>query len=1008
MIFWNKWNKEFKLLYQISLGLLLSSVLFFGFYYVRGIHGAISWETVTDSQKLLLPIESFTKGIFDFNIETDVFIQFQQFIGSNIELNLVSAYIFYGLLMLAIVLMLTVLTYLDNWIYFLGTGIIVVYFIFQQIDVLFTNFAYDYLLKIAPVFFIGGTSYLVYAFRPKDKFTTKIGLFSLVIIIYHLTISFFSPLHHEIFFMMNYGWIAALIISIGFIIFVSFEIVYGFLHVITNSTGTTNNKNGTWHFSIIFLLYMLNLFLQFLKNTRAVDIDILFISPFIIFITSTILGIWGFKERSVMYASKLPFYPLGAFLYIGWAVFAFTTVGLNYLNANDSAIEVFEDAILFTHLGFGLGFFLYVAWNYFEWINSNVKVSKIIYSYGWVSLLFVYLTGIIIVLSMFFYTGMFVFRQTMAGYYNGIADAYWVANNSNLAQKYYQHSVDYEFQNHKGNYCLGVIYLAKQDWFEAAKYFKNATRKQASAFAYANLAQIKLQNTNDLETITDLKDGLAEFPNSGELQNNLALLYEKIKFADSSLVYLQIAEKNMSNKEVALSNKIALLSKYKVKIDEKLPVEHLSSLPLLTNKLVYDQLFGFENNVPFQEKVLVDTILNENKWAYLNNYYNFHARSIDSIGFKRLEVLGNKPENLLFKTDINFISALSNYYAGNHALAMKMIDNLQMSDESKAGFYLNNLGLWALRDGTIRFSADIFQLANDKGNKTALINKAIALSEAGNWQEALQIWNSSSIKDDKELSPIAEKFTKILTLNDFNLVLTSDDAVKYAVLHYKINQIPDEQLGNLFFSFKDKVFQIKAGIDLFEFYFKKSNTERCTEVFDVLKNNIATLNEDQNKKWFEQKLNYLELKNLVLNKIEIKNLEKTNLNFEDDSYKYFIQAIQNEQKGNLSEAKLFYDLAVKKRPFDEDLVLKAASFYAKRMKNHQTSFNLLLDGIILNPYSVLLYKAYCMEAIHFGIPSFAENGLNQLKVLISAEEFKVFKIEFEKEKQVFKQQLELN
>ena len=354
MFFWNTWDKESRIVYLSALSLMGISLIFYFYFYFLGLDSVLEWDIKTTSEPIRIAIDTFTKGIVNFSVEADVYMLTQQFAGGDMILNIPALYIYFAILLFALVIALTTLSFLNNWLYYAGTSIILGYYILQQPNVLFDNFLLNKFLQVLPIFFLGGTSYYFFAFSKKSKFILRLGVFLISSLAYYAVIIFYKGSFIPIVYMVNYAAVVTIVLSLLFIFFIGFEIVYAFLFLISSNKGS-GGKNSTYHFSGIFLMYMVNLILQYLHNTRQIQFELIHISPFLILAVSAILGINGFKERSVMFPKLLPFYPFGAVIYISWAAICFATIGYFFSTGNDPLVELFEDFILFTHIGFGIG-----------------------------------------------------------------------------------------------------------------------------------------------------------------------------------------------------------------------------------------------------------------------------------------------------------------------------------------------------------------------------------------------------------------------------------------------------------------------------------------------------------------------------------------------------------------------------------------------------------------------------------------------------------------------------
>jgi hypothetical protein len=341
------WDKESKIVFFGISVLGILSISAYLFFYFAGIHGNINWEFTNSIDKLRVAVENFSLGIFDFPIEADVNIIFQQFKGGNSQLFPLFDKTYFVIITICIIIIITTLTFLNNWLYYFGITLLLSYFIIQQPDILFFGNDWAILIQICPVLVIGGGSYLFFAFFNSTGFVFRFFSLLFATAVYYFSLIYFSQMPESLLVQMSFGAIIITLISLMFIVWVGFEIIYFFLYLISTPNKGINN-NGTLHFCIISALFLLNLILQYLKNTRQIEIEIFTISPFFILIIAAILGIWGFKERSVMFSKILPFYPFGGVVYLAWGVICFATISHYLYSGNDPMVEVFEDFILYS------------------------------------------------------------------------------------------------------------------------------------------------------------------------------------------------------------------------------------------------------------------------------------------------------------------------------------------------------------------------------------------------------------------------------------------------------------------------------------------------------------------------------------------------------------------------------------------------------------------------------------------------------------------------------------
>ena len=168
-------------------------------------------------------------------------------------------------------------------------------------------------------------------------------------------------------------------------------------------------------------------------------------------------------------------------------------------------METFEDVILYSQIGFGVMFFIYVIANFSPLLLKNMKVSKIAYQKQDPSVFCLQdrrPCGIWIYFLQFIFSSYY---QSMAGYYNYVGDLFMIENRLDLAEEYYNEASTYEYQNHRSNYAMATLSRMKNDRYEEAFYFRNALLKIPSEFSYVNLSNIYLKNDQYFDGLFELK-----------------------------------------------------------------------------------------------------------------------------------------------------------------------------------------------------------------------------------------------------------------------------------------------------------------------------------------------------------------------------------------------------------------------------------------------------------------------------------------------------------------------
>ena len=95
----------------------------------------------------------------------------------------------------------------------------------------------------------------------------------------------------------------------------------------------------------------------------------------------------------------------------------------------------------------------------------------------------------------------------------------------------------YDGRNFRSYYSLGGMALERDNRVAAKIFFEDAVQKVKSPYGYANISDLFLKDDKYFEAIFALQEGIGNAPESGELYNNLALLYNK---TDIETVFISI------------------------------------------------------------------------------------------------------------------------------------------------------------------------------------------------------------------------------------------------------------------------------------------------------------------------------------------------------------------------------------------------------------------------------------------------------------------------------------
>jgi hypothetical protein len=736
--FWKNFQKPTFTLYLFALIVLSISLIIFGLAYFRGLENVIHWDVLSELNDLPIVLDQFKISADEtLSIPAKAITVTEQFVASPMAINTLGNYVFLGLFILGFLLILSALSALRRFWYLVFMGSVILLIVTFNFGSVF-NFANNYINLIFIVLY-AGTSYFFHAFRPDIDILKRFFTYFLITILLGFSIAKFSTVEHPFLLLASYRTSGAMLLSIGFIFWVSYEIINGFLIISTSS----KSSNSLFNLLIISLIYLSNVLLVLLYNNKIIDWNMIYISPFLLLIISTILGIWGFRQREHLSREIMDFEESGSFIYVGLGIITLATCGLAFATANDPMIEVMEDAVTYSHLAMGITFLAYIILNFGYLFRQGLEVYKVIFKPNRFSLWFFRILALIIVGGLLLPKNFFPVTQFSTAYYNGLGDYYTTEKDYKFAEIQYKLALNYEPRNHKTNYALASLALLQGDNETAGVYFRKALAKNPSEFAYEALGRSIYDNDKFFETIFVLKEGLQKFPKSGELQNNLAYLYNKSKLIDSTVIYYELATKNAHKSEVPASN---LMAFWATNADEKVANNILNDMKDLkynsyqANVLALKSKIGSNNNSnkDWEGKFSADSTLNASDFAWVYNHALAQKSAGNPLPFRRLSEL---EDNESLSEDLLFANVIQDYYKGDKLLAFQNLQLWAMGDSTdKKGKYYGMLLNTFLKKETLRTSDNVANFSTiaeaEKVLKQNPLNEAVV-------EKAVQLYNQN-------------------------------------------------------------------------------------------------------------------------------------------------------------------------------------------------------------------------------------------------------------------------
>ncbi|UII29275.1 hypothetical protein LVD15_12855 [Fulvivirga maritima] len=984
-LFWKDWPKPLKTIYYILLTLALASILWFAFNYIIGAEGAIGWETLAKTERVKVLIDSFKLGPFTLSTADDNILFLQTFTSPEVHVNAFSYYWLLGITVLGMVVFITIVSDLSNFWFFVGLTIFLGILVNFKFEILLLMGSSDKWGLIIAIICYLPISYYFNRINNTISFTTRLTIYTVITLALGIGIYFTAEVDKPFLYMATYGVINPLLVSLLFIIVVAHEIIAGFVYILTKSN-SASSKNTITHFYVISAIYIVNVVLLYLRERHIVEWDIIYLNLFLLLTISAILGIWGFQQRTVQFKNILNSEFNGALLFIIMFICCFCTIAHFAATFNDPAIEIFRDIIVYSHLGFGIIFLIYITSNFIGPLGNNMQVYKVLYAPTQMPYFTFCFAGLIASSAFLFSAGWKItVNQGYATYYNGIADMHYLNGELTLAEAYYKQGALFGYNNHKSHFMLASISEKKQDDIQAVVNYKQAIAKNPTPQAYANLSSIYNDQDRFFEALFNLNEGLDKFPKHPLLENNLGIVYSKTNITDTALFYLDKAINEPEAKKAAQSNLLALLVKNQIPVNADSLFEELNianDLISINNKLALKNQLREPASSHFSPS---DSVLSFLEASVLYNQSFNHLFAEDSLNSASILALTDNDANASTYEMLSFALSINWYKQNNINDAFRKLNWLANNSPYSEGKYFNTLGLWALEQNAPEIAAKHFKWAEEQYSKEATYNKAIALTEASQIPLAIETWQSLAESGDQKTKEIAATMLTILNPKqpDFNLLPENQ---KYLFLRYQLNYRDTTLFNQLVNGLTDSNYKGQAILDMSKKLWKKDLEEAAVAYYTMLSGLQIT-----DKSLFES-IQWYELKMLAAQG-NVRGLgTKINQGITFDKAhnieRHYYTGLINEASGDTLQARKNYEAIAYMNPFKEEATIAAANFIG--MQDKFEAYNILLNAIEINPNSVRLLKAYILQCARVKLSNYAELSLQDLRALISANAYNSF------------------
>lgn len=969
--FWKSWIADYRRIGYVVAAIVLLSALFMWWHRFDGAGNVVHWIKLQEQKVIDTVVHTFTLGPFRLTVPADSYVILEYFHGSDVVPDTFASYAFLFCLICGATVLITIITTLSRFWFFIGIAFFMMFMISMRLEVLGIFGFYSRIVDAVAIALFAVPAFYFNRLRPTTQLSARLITFLVLWTILGVLVAFASSVDYPFYHLTLTGYATGMIVSILFIIIVAHEIPAGLIYIISQ-----NRSHNLRHFAIIAAIYMGNLMITCLHEIGAISWNFIYLDLYLLLTVSAVLGLWGMKQRESQYAHVFSFEPVGALIYVALATICFGTIGQLLANWNDPALRVIRDAIIFSQTGFGIIFMVYVFSNFIYLLARNMPVHKVLYNPTRMPYFTYQFAGLIAMLAFVFYSNWreYVYH-TVAGFYNTTGDLYALLDNELYAESFYQQGALQAFQNNRSNYALANLSAGRLNFETAHEQYARANGKRPTPFSLINDGNLYIWEGNNHAAIQAYRAGYTRLKGAPVMANNAGFAFAKNRQLDSATYFLNIARANTLTKSSAETNFLAAaaLEEIPLEIDSVLGLFNSTEPGVLANAIALSMATKTTLTEPISP--MTNRQLSLHTATLLNNYTLKNLHSLDTAYLEHAFRLASDSLNSNFSEALKASLALGYYHVGNVSKALEILAELVYVTQSYQGKFNYTMGLWALEQGNYDLAASYFNYADTYNYKEARFYAAIALSEGRQLMKAGVAWDSVAIHQKGDMQAIALQMKKILSL-PATAAANLNDTERYQYCRYRIGLADSLQMNRLIDRFESNDYKAMALLDYSRKYYEAGEIVPAIRYF----RRIGGL--ELTNKVLYNNVQHLELL-LLAHQRDISGLANqinSGVTFDQSNQleKLLYTALIAEASGDTLLAKKSYVILGTWNPYLEEGVVAASDFWRKHDRNKLKAYAVLAEAIQINTTSIPLYIAYIKEATRLGFDEYAASATERL------------------------------
>jgi hypothetical protein len=980
LFFWKNWPLADRRLFWPLAAIAIFAIGFFWFVYAQETPLAFTWEKFQRLETHEVALHSFKVGLSTVEVPGDQFLLYETFAGSVLQPLSWVYYLFLACLVSTILVFITFVSTLKRFSFFVGMSLFILIIVSLHLEALQLFGQTGKTTSIFVLLAYCGTAFYFQSFRTHTSFNQRLSVFIIITAIVGIVFFSASRVANPFLHLAANGLLSGMVFTVIFIFMVAHEIIAAFIPVVTKNPKPTKSAQ---HYFIISAIYIVNLILTYLIRQGYLSWNIFTINLFLLLTISSILSLWGVRNREPLYEDQVASPSFAIYLFLSFLITSFATIGFLFATGSNTMTDGFTDLILFSHLGYGIIFLAYVISNFSPMLLGNLPVHKILYKPSTMPFFTFRIMGLIATYAFLSVTSGWnaYINQAFAAYYNAYADIYYMQADVTTAEAYFKKSILHRNQNHHAHYSLASIYALQLDPNKERAEYSSINESSPSEMSFINLSETYSRTGNSLASSTVLAEGLKKFKESGVLQNAQGIAFTKLGSRDSALFLFEQARKTSLTKEAAEINLLAASAQFKLRFpaDSLLTWIDSDKEGVKSNALALANVQHLELRINY--KLPNDTLLTVKQTSLLCNYLTNHRKEIDTAFLATVEKLARKTVNENFKEHLIVSAAHAYYEQGLTKKAGELVR--EMAYSSGRGKYFNLLGLWLLEQNNAVTAARYFKVAREKEIALADFYQALAWTEADSLAKAIPLWQELLQSRDTIVARQAATYLKVNKSTTIEALVQSDQE-KYLFCKYRVSLNDSTAFNQLINSISVQDVKAQVIFDRSKKWFTQDEPMIATNYLALLKGMNLT------DKTLAEDILYFNLL-LAAEKGNWQGIEKqlsAGLPEGHPTEKTYLLALLDEQQNKEEEARKKFDyLATANSQFEEGL-FASARFFLKDTTDRLKPYSILLTGLLAKPNSIKLLKAYVKEAAILGFDDESEESLAKLKKLMSQKAFR--------------------